>query len=88
MTFSKIPDISLTAVKIPTLPGFPNKWSPCYYRSNIQPSKTYRTSPPCLISTNHKQKQQNFKDDSTYSVYNSSRVNVLQQNRLNTITLR
>jgi len=28
LTFSKIPDISLTAVKF-TFPGFPDNWSPC-----------------------------------------------------------
>jgi len=29
LTFSKIPDISLTAVKITKVAGFRNKWSPC-----------------------------------------------------------
>jgi len=33
LTFSKIPDISPTAVKFPTFPGFPDEWSPCYYES-------------------------------------------------------
>ena len=29
LIFSKIPDISLTAVKFLTFPGFPYKWLPC-----------------------------------------------------------
>ena len=31
LTFSKIPDISLTAVNITKLVGFRNKWSPCIW---------------------------------------------------------
>jgi len=35
LTFSKIPDISLTAVKFLNIPGFPDKWSPSNKHNNL-----------------------------------------------------
>jgi len=57
LTFSKIPDISLTAVKFPKFTGFPDKWSPCTLYCRVLPPGECHGIIPQLFSVQSDDKQ-------------------------------